>query len=265
LGGRALVNYLFPLVTSEINSFDLNNALNFGMLPRHYLVNNPIKRIQAYVGIYLQEEIKAEALTRNLTTFSRFLEIAAISNGEMLNFNNIATECGVSAPTVREYFSILEDTRIGYLIPAFKKVIKRRVILAPRFYFFDVGVTNFLLHRTHIIPGSPEYGKAFEHFIILEMYAYLNYNNSNDKLSYWRTASGFEVDAIIGDAKIAIEIKSSSEIFHHHLKGLKAFGEEFPSARKILVSNEQNRRLMGDVELIPVISFLNDLWNGLII
>ena len=129
--------------------------------------------IQAYVGDYLQQEIKAEALTRNLYTFSRFMEVAALSNGEIVNFNNIATECGISAPTVKEYFSILEETLIGYMIPAFTQKVKRRVIQSPRFYYFDVGIANFLLKRTALNQGSPEFGHAFEHFILQEIIAYI--------------------------------------------------------------------------------------------
>jgi len=180
LGGRALRNVLFPLVSAEIPDFDLDKAINNGMLPRHYQINNPKKRLQAYIGDYLKEEIKAEALTRNLSTFARFLEVAAISCGEMLNYNNIASECGVSSPTIKEYFSILEDTMTGFFVPAYKKVIKRRVIRAARFYYFDVGVTNYLLRKNNKLQqGSPEYGKAFEQFIIQELNAYLNYNDDD--------------------------------------------------------------------------------------
>ena len=190
------------------------------MLPRHYLISNPGKRWQAYIGDYLQEEIKAEALTRNLTTFARFLEIAAISSGEMLNYNNIASECGVSSPTIKEYFSILEDTLIGYTVPAYKKTVKRRLIQAPRFYYFDVGITNYLLRRSGLHQGSPEYGQAFEQFIMQELHAYVTYHNCNPGLSYWRTASGYEVEAVLDDARVAIEIKSSKEI-HSHRDGTK--------------------------------------------
>ncbi len=265
LGGRAVRNVLYPLVSTEIPDFDMDKALINGMLPRHYQVKNAAKRLQAYIGDYLQEEIRAEALTRNLSTFGRFLEIAAISCGEMLNYNNIASECGVSAPTIKEYFSILEDTMIGYMIPSYKKVIKRRVIQAPRFYYFDLGITNYLLRRKSIEQGSPDYGKAFEHFIIQELYAYSNYSFDQPELSYWRTASGYEVDAILGDAQVAIEIKSSREIHRHHLKGLKAFEEEHPNARRIVVSNDQNKRIMSDIEIFPVLEFLSELWNGAII
>lgn len=264
LGGRALRNVLFPLVSAEIPDFDLDKAINNGMLPRHYQINNPKKRLQAYIGDYLKEEIKAEALTRNLSTFARFLEVAAISCGEMLNYNNIASECGVSSPTIKEYFSILEDTMTGFFVPAYKKVIKRRVIRAARFYYFDVGVTNYLLRKNNKLQqGSPEYGKAFEQFIIQELNAYLNYNDDDLGLTYWRTASGYEVDAVLGNAEIAIEIKSSKEIHSYHLKGLRAFAEEHPNARKIVVANVKNARIMGgDIEIIPAKEFLSRLWEG---
>lgn len=262
LGGRAIRKHLYPFVSAEIPGFDLIKACNNGMLPRHYLVENATNRLHAYVGDYLQQEIKAEALTRNLNTFSRFMEIAALSNGEILNYKNIASECGVSAPTVKEYFSILEETLIGYTIPAFTRNVKRRVIQSPKFYYFDVGIANFLLRRTAIKPGSPEFGHAFEHFILQEIIAYIGYFRPLQHLSYWRTSSGYEVDAIIGNAEVAIEIKSSDEVQSHHTKGLKAFSEEFPDCRLILVSLDKYARRMNNVEVYPALQFLSMLWDG---
>lgn len=262
LGGRAIRKHLYPFVSAEIPGFDLIKACNNGMLPRHYLVENATNRLHAYVGDYLQQEIKAEALTRNLNTFSRFMEIAALSNGEILNYKNIASECGVSAPTVKEYFSILEETLVGYTIPAFTRNVKRRVIQSPKFYYFDVGIANFLLRRTAIKPGSPEFGHAFEHFILQEIIAYIGYFRPLQHLSYWRTSSGYEVDAIIGNAEVAIEIKSSDEVQSHHTKGLKAFSEEFPNCRLILVSLDKYARLMNNVEVYPALQFLSMLWDG---
>lgn len=262
LGGRAIRKHLYPFVSAEISDFDLLKACNSGMLPRHYLVDDASQRLRAYVGDYLQQEIKAEALTRNLHTFSRFMEVAALSNGEILNYNNIASECGVSAPTIKEYFSILEETLIGYTIPSFTRNIKRRVIQSPKFYYFDVGIANFLLKRERLHPGSPEFGHAFEHFIMQEIIAYLGYFRPQLDLSYWRTTSGYEVDAIIGNANTAIEIKSSAEIQSHHTKGMKAFSEEFPEARLIIVSLDKYPRRMNNVEIYPAIQFLNMLWKG---
>ncbi|MCK9457659.1 MAG: AAA family ATPase, partial [Candidatus Riflebacteria bacterium] len=189
LGGRALRYELFPLVSAEIPDFDLLRALNNGLLPRHYLSDNPKKMISAYIGNYLQDEILAEARIRNISGFSRFLEVAAFSNGEMVNYTNIASECGVSAPTIKEYFQILADTLTGNFLPSFQKRPKRRVILAPKFYFFDVGIVNFLLKRGQIEQGSEMYGNAFEHFIYQEMVAHSQYSGIQYPLYYWRTAS----------------------------------------------------------------------------
>ena len=265
LGGRAIRKNLYPLVSAEIPDFNLIKACNYGMLPRHYLTENPSKRIQAYVGDYLQEEIKAEALTRNLNVFSRFLEVAALSNGEIVNYHNIASECGVSSPTIKEYFSILEETLIGYMIPAFTEKVKRRVIQAPRFFYFDTGIANFLLKRTALHAGSPEFGHAFEHFIMLELIAYNGYSDHPCKIAYWRTTSGYEVDIIIGNAEIAIEIKSSEEVQSHHTKGLRAFSEEFPQARLIIVSMDKYPRRMNGIDIYPASDFLSMLWSGLLI
>ncbi len=265
LGGRALRNVLYPLVSAEIPAFDLMRAIHNGMIPRHYTIENPQRRLQAYIGDYLNEEIRAEALSRNLSSFTRFLEIAARCSGEMIVYNNIAQDCGVSAPTVKEYFNILEQTMIGYLIPAFTATEKRRAILASRFYYFDVGIVNYLLKRKHIEQGTDEFGHAFEHLMIQEIIAYLSYNLSDEKLSYWRTASGYEVDCIIGQGRIAIEFKSSEEVKSRHTKGLKAFQEDYPDVRMIMVSMDMYRRDLNDIEVIPAIEFLSDLWKGKII
>ena len=261
LGGRALPVYLYPFVSAEIPDFDIDKAVNFGMIPSHYLAKNPSRNLAAYIEVYLKEEIKEEALVRNLNTFQRFLEVAALTDGEMINNNNIAQDCWVSATTVNSYFDILEDTLIGYRIPAFRKVMKRRLMQAPKFYYFDIGVANHLLHRKELVRGTPEYGHAFEHLVIQEIYAWLHYNHSDEELSYWRTYTGMEVDAIIGDARVAIEIKSVEEVMPKHLKGLKAFGEEHPQSRKIVVSFDKINRRIGDVESIYVIDFFKEMWS----
>lgn len=265
LGGRAFPCYFFPLVSAEIPDFDLNRALMQGMIPPHYLSKNPRRLLSAYVDVYLREEIKEEALVRNLNSFQRFLEVAALTDGEIVNYTNIASDCGVSAQTVKGYFGILEDTMIGYMIPAYTKVKKRRLVQAPRFYYFDVGLVGHLLHRTRLERGTPEYGHAFEHFIIQELKAYIGYNHLEEELTYWHTHTGMEVDAVIGDARVAIEIKSAEEIQSRHLKGLKSFGEDYPDSRRIVVSLDRISRREGDIELIYVDEFLKHLWNGEII
>ena len=268
LGGRAIRQQLFPFVSAEIPNFNLSRAINNGMLPRHYLIENPAKRLQAYVGDYLREEIKEEALTRNIASFSRFLETAAINDGEILNYNNIATDCGVSAPTVKEYFSILEETLIGYTLPAYTKTVKRRMIQAPKFYIFDIGVVNYLTHRKNLQPGSIDYGHALEHLIVQEIMAYLSYTESELQVAYWRTASGFEVDIVISEPysneiKCAIEVKSCQEVQNRHLKGLRDLREEHPQSRLVCISHDMAPRMTEDgIEIWPVEDFLKQQWNG---
>ena len=265
LGGRAIREVLHPLVSAEIPDFDIIRAINHGLLPQHYLSVNPRKKLQAYVGNYLKEEIREEAQIRNLRTFSRFLDVAALTSGEIVNYTNIAADCGISAPTVKEYFSILEETMFGYFIPAFAKTVKRRVTQAPKFYLFDVGVANYMAKRKSLQPGSLDFGKAFEHLIIHELTAFLTYSFSEETLSYWRTANGYEVDVVLGDAQVAVEIKSCEEVQSRHIRGLKAFSEEHPQARLIVVSLDPNPRRLNDVEIYPAVAFLKKLWNGEIV
>lgn len=256
---------MYPLVSAEIPDFDLVRAVNNGMIPRHYMIENPWQRFRGYVGAYLNEEVREEAMLRNLRQFSHFLEVAAMSNGEMVVYNNIAQDCGIDSRTVKSYFGILEDTLIGYMIPGFTASKKRRSIVAPRFYFFDVGVANYLRKRKAMEPGSESFGQAFEHLIVQELLAYLGYSLSDEPLTYWRTTGGYEVDAIVGEGRVAIEIKATDEAKSRHTHGLKAFVEEFPGARPIIVSLDRRRRMMNGIEVIPAIDFLRDLWQGKII
>lgn len=265
LGGRALRYELYPLVSAEIPDFDLIKALNNGLLPRHYLSNNPAKLLSAYIGNYLRDEIITEARIRNITSFSRFLEAAAFSNGEMVNYSNIAADCGVSSPTVREYFQILEDTLTGHFLPSFQKNPKRRVINAPRFYFFDVGIAGYLIKRGRIDYGSEAFGKAFEHFIYQEIIAHSHYSDLNYPICYWRTTSQLEVDFILGDHETAIEVKSTNMVNPRHLKGLKSFSEEYNVKRSIVVSTDPHPRRIDDIMILPWKMFLEELWAGRIV
>jgi predicted AAA+ superfamily ATPase len=265
LGGRAVRYELYPLVYPEIPDFNLLTALNYGLLPRHYLSTRPQKLISAYIGSYLRDEIMAEAKIRNISSFSRFLEMASFSNGEIVNYANIASDCQVSAPTIKEYFQILEDTMTGRFLRSFQKNPKRRVILAPKFYFFDIGITNYLLKRGRLEPGSEAFGKVFEHFIYQELYAHSNYTGLNYPLNYWRTASQIEVDFVLGDHEVAVEVKSTNNANIRHLSGLKSFSEEYAVKKSILVSNDPQPRRIDDILVLPWKVFLDRLWSGEII
>lgn len=262
LGGRAIPETLYPLVWPEVTDFQIDRAVQNGMIPRHYMVEDATKRLSGYVKVYLDEEIREEGEVRGLDAFERFMEVAAISDGEMLNYSNIATDCGVSAKTVKTYFQILYDTLVGFEIPAFKKEIKRRIVQAPRFYYFDVGLANYLMGRHHLRRGTDDYGHAFEHYVVQEIVAYKGYNDKGETISYWHTYDKKEVDIVIGNAAVAVEIKSTEHVENKHKKGLKAFREEHPDCRMILVSLDPITRRSGDEELIYVTDFLQMLWSG---
>lgn len=263
LGGRAIRYEMFPLVYPEIPDFSFLKALNSGLVPRHYDSSKPGRLIQSYIGDYLKEEILAEALTRNISAFSRFLETAALTNGEILNYTNISRECGVSSNTVQEYYQILEDTLIGFKLPAFRKKKKRRLITSPKFYFFDLSPVIHLTGRGSVVMGSELFGRAFEHFIWMEIRAYSSYSELFFPLAFWRTSSGIEVDFILGDNEVAIEIKSNPNVQKNHLKGMRRFMEEYTVRRAIVVSLDPNPRKTNDnIEILPWKYFLEQLWNG---
>lgn len=267
LGGRAVRYEMFGLVSDEIGSdLDLARALNQGNLPKHYLSQDlHAKRLlHAYVQDYLTQEVAAEGLVRNLPSFSDFLRAAALSDSELVNYTNIARDCGVSAPSVKEYFQILVDTLLGRFLNPYTRRAKRRSVQAPKFYFSSVGVVNVLARRGRLEPGGELYGKALENWVFHELTAWLHYSESFLELSYWRLSSGQEVDFVIGDADVALEVKAATRADHHDLKGLRQFKLEFPQVkRRILISLDPiARRTEDGVEMLPLKAFLAQLWRG---
>jgi len=265
LGGRAMRYELFPLVSAEIPKFDLLKVLNRGLLPRHYTTPEPARLLASYLGDYLREEIAAEAQVRRIPAFARFLESAAFSNGEMVNYHNIASDCGVSGPTVKEYFQILEDTLIGSFLPSYRKRPKRRVIQAPKFYLFDVGVVGNLLKRGTVAPRGELFGRALEHLVYNEIRAHRHYSGLEYPLAYWRTASQIEVDFILGDHEVAVEVKGTEGADDRHAAGLRAFKEEYKVREAFLVTMDPRPRRLSGVTILPCLTFLERLWSGRII
>jgi predicted AAA+ superfamily ATPase len=252
-------------VTKELKEFNLEKALVSGLLPSHYLSSDSEMDLKAYVHDYLREEIQAEALTRNLPAFSKFLQSAAITNGMLLNYSNAARESGVSVKTIREYYQILEDTLIGRQLLPWKKSKKRRLIETSKFFFFDTGIVSALLNYRSLTPGTSEYGRAFEHLIVQECWAYRHYSRLDFPISFWRTASGAEVDLILGDAEVAIEIKSSEDA-GDRTKGLHLFHEEHKCRKSLIVSRDPlPRQLRSNITVMPWHTFCEMLWEGEII
>ncbi len=265
LGGRAVRYQLHGLTAAEIGpGFDLDRLLNHGYLPRIFDAHRPGKLLDAYIADYLKEEIAAEGLVRNLPAFSGFLDAAALSDGELINFSNIGTDCGVSGRTARAYFEILQDTLLGRWLPAYRKRPKRRVVGAPKFYLSDVGVVNRLARRGTLSRGSDAYGRAFENWIFHELSAYLDYADDSDDLSYWRLAGGTEVDFIVGDMRLAVEAKATGRIVARHLKGLRSLVTDHPKVggRVVVCLEDRPRRTEDGIDILPAGAFVIRLWDG---
>jgi predicted AAA+ superfamily ATPase len=262
LAGRARRYELGPLCLPEVEGFELEPALASGMLPPHFLSTDPAADLRTYVAEYLKEEIVAEAAVRNLPAFAEFLRAAALTNAELVNYTNVARDCGVSAKVVHGYFEILEDTLLGLRLHPWRRVRKRRLIRTDKFYFFDVGIANHLARRRPLL-GTPDFGKAFEHWIYMELMAYRRYRAPDLDLSYWRTSTGLEVDFILGELDAAVECKGATRVHGPDLAGLRALAEEQRIRRKFVVCVEpEPRRTAEGIEILPWRLFLERLWAG---
>lgn len=260
LGGRARTKYLHPLTYGELgNRFELGRAIERGLIPSIYFSDDPTADLQAYAGLYLQQEIVAEGATRNIPAFSRFLKVAALCNGTVVNFTGVANDAQVPRTTVYEYFEILKDTLILQELPAWQKSRKRKALVSSKYYFFDVGLVGALQGRA-FRTGTPEFGAAFETYLMHELVAYRDYV-SGEPLSYWRSASGFEVDFIIGD-HTAVELKAKENLAHQDLRSLRALRDEGKLKRYICVSLEPRRRALEGLTVLPYLEFLEALWSG---
>jgi predicted AAA+ superfamily ATPase len=265
LGGRALRRELFGLSARELGAdFDLVRMLNHGTLPRIHVADRPRPLLNAYVADYLKEEVMAEGLVRHLPPFSEFLNAAALTDTEQVNFTNLGRELGVSRETVRGYFEILSDTLLARMLPPYRKRPKRRLSLAEKFYFHDVGVVNFLAKRGTLEPGGELFGKAFENWVFHELRCYNSYRERFADFSFWRLSTGVEVDFVINDLECAIECKSSASVQTHHLKGLRELALEHPGGgHRVVVSREPKSRTTSDgIEILSVEDFLGELWSG---
>lgn len=262
LGGRAWRRTMTPLSFMEVDGFNLERVMTSGMLPPHFLSPSPVEDLRAYVADYLREEIIAEAMTQNIPAFSDFLRVAALTSSSLVNYVNIARETGVSHKVVRTYFEILEDTYLGYRIPAWTKSKDRRMISTEKFYLFDVGLTNYLARQKPLI-GSPTFGHSFEQFILMELKAYQAYRNPELPISFWRTSTGREVDFIVGDKELAVEVKTSDRVHQVDCKGMEALLRDGPIKKAVIVCLErQPRFLRNEIEIIPWRDFILRLWSG---
>jgi predicted AAA+ superfamily ATPase len=263
LGGRAWRFQLFPLTSREIGPLDLLRVLNRGMIPSHFLQERYERSLKAYVRDYLKEEVFQEGLTRNIPAFSRFFEAMAFSHGELTNLAGIARECGVDAKTVKEYYQILVDTLLGTWVAPFKLRQDRHVILkAAKFYLFDVGVAGAIVGRRITQARGEDFGRALEHFVLMEILAHASYRELDYPVQFWRTKTGLEVDFVLGGGEIAIEVKGTSRVDPRDLRGLESFRAANAPRQAIVVCNEPRQRRHGEVRILPLQDFLDELWSG---
>ena len=265
LGGRAWKRHMTPLAYPEVDSLNLEGIMVSGLLPPHFLSPDPKEDLRAYLSDYLKEEIAAEAVTKNIPAFSDFLRVAALTSSELINYTNVGRESGVSAKIVRNYFNILEDTYLGFRVKPWTRSKNRRLIETEKFYFFDVGVANYLAKREPKL-GTPEFGKAFEHFILMELMAYQAYRQAEMEIRFWRTSTYLEVDFLINDRVLALEVKGSSRVHETDLKALRALIQDGPVRRRIVVCLEKEpRQLEPNIEILPWRNFLDQHWADTLI
>lgn len=263
LGGRARIASLFPLTWKELkdeNQFDLHRYLLYGGIPRIYLSDEPEEELSDYVDTYLDHEIKAEAVSRNILGFERFFQRAALSSGEVLNYSKIASDAQLSPPTVRQYFQVLEDTLLGFYLRPWKGS-KRKAIQSAKFYLFDLGVRWFLTQVKSLPEQSNLFGLAFESFIIQEIHALYSYKRVRKNIFFWRTTHQDEVDLIV-DNDFAIEIKACHKATAKHYRSLKKIKDDGFKGRLVLLSQDPIRRNHDEIELWFWEDFLNRLWAG---
>jgi predicted AAA+ superfamily ATPase len=261
LAGRAGQAELFPLTWQELKPFNLHRYLRFGGLPRVYLDEYPEEELDAYVRTYLTEEIQAEGFIRRLPPFNRFLQTAAVANGELINFANIACDAQVAPSTVREHYQLLEDTLIGFFLPPWIKSKRRKANATAKFYFFDTGITHTLSGTKHIERNSDLFGRSLEHFLAMEIRSALSYQRTRELFCFWRSTHGHEVDYVVGD-RFAVEVKAKSRTSERDARGLKAFREENAVRRHYLVSQDRVERKSDGIEYIHWETFLTRLWKS---
>jgi predicted AAA+ superfamily ATPase len=259
LGGRAWELSLFPFTTQELGEhFDLHRYLNFGGLPSVYFSEFPKDELRNYVKLYIKEEIQEASLVRRLDHFVRFLDVAAVQNGEELNFESIANDCGVPSRTVAGFFELMQDTLIGFEVPPFSKTKKRKAAKKAKFFLFDLGVAATLARRGNVEEGSELFGRAFEHFMAQEIRAAIAYNNADLPLQYWRSSDRFEVDFVVGE-ECAVEIKATERVSNKHLVGIQALKEEQLLKHYIVVSRDPVERVSEGIQVLHWKTFLKKL------
>lgn len=256
LAGRAFVFHLHPFTSLELaHRFNLNKALSWGLLPRQFNLKGSQDKeeyLKAYALTYLKEEIQLEQIVRKLSPFRQFLEVAAQMNGKVINYSKIARDIGVDTTTVQNYYSILEETLLGFYLKPYHTSIRKSQRLSPKFYLFDTGVCRALKGTLSIplLPQTYDFGEVFEHFIILEIMKLSEYSRKNWKYFYLLTKDGAEIDLIVdrpGETALCMEIKSSDRITENDVRNLIRLGSDIPKSKLYCLSRDSKRKQIQNV------------------
>lgn len=266
LGGRATERHFHPFTFAEVGTsenYNLPFIFEHGLLPSMFFSDDLDEDLAAYINTYLTEEIAAEGAARNIPAFARFLNTAALTNAQILNYTNIASDAQVPVQTVRQWYQVLEDTLLGYQVEPFTKTTKRKAIATAKFYFFDIAIARSIRNIPAPAEGTTEYGEYFEQLVCMELKAWISYASRKSKLTYWRSTSNMEVDFCI-DEELAIEVKSTMNVTEKHLKGLRALREENIFKRFVVVCQEEHPRHTEDgIEILPWKYFFAELWKNM--
>lgn len=262
LGGRALLRHMHPFMAAELQAdFNLAQALQIGLLPLILNSSNPEDQLAAYIDTYLQLEVQAEGLVRNIGDFARFLEAMSFSHASILNISNVARECQVERKTVAAYISVLEDLLLSFQISVFSKRAKRQLIQHSKFYYFDAGVYQTLRPSGPIDKAEELQGPALEGLVAQHLRAWIDYSNNRCTLYFWRTKNGVEVDFIVyGKGQFtAIEVKNSRHVYSKDLMGLKSFKQDYPEAQTLLLYRGKDKLMIDNILCLPCEEFLRNL------
>ena len=262
LAGRAIMRHMHPFTAAELGlNFSLTAALTYGLIPLILDSKDPAASLHAYIDLYIREEILMEGLTRNIGSFSRFLEAISFSHGSVLNITNVARECHIERKVVEGYITILEDLLLAFRLPVFSRKAKRAVISHPKFYFFDAGVFRTLRPSGPLDRSEETGGPALEGLIVQHLRAWIDYKKQDCRIYFWRTSSGSEVDFIVYGSDIfwALEVKNTAVVHPQDLRALKTFGSDYPEAKKILLYRGREKLFSDDILIQPCEEFLKEL------
>ncbi len=261
LAGRAYTSHSYPFTSLELGkAFDLNTSLKYGMLPKAQLEGEKKQYLASYVQTYLKEEVQQEGLVRNLGTFARFLEAASFSQGQVINYSNVASECSIERKTVTNYFELLEDLLLSRTLEVFALRAKRELIKQKKFYFFDTGVFRQIRPTGPLDSDSEINGASLETLVMQELMARNEYLNANYKINYWHTRNHLEVDFILYGEKgfKAIEVKSSSRIREKDCIGLLEFKKDYPKSELFFIYGGSEEKYHNDIKFIPAETFFKE-------